>query len=100
MNTKNGATCSRCGAPIVWLRTAKAGRWMPADEGLIPYKANQEGKDLLFSDRGESIKCDLYPDDKVPAGEFPTGLARRSHWATCPEADKFRQKGGKKNDSV
>lgn len=86
--------CKYCKAPIIWLKTPK-GKWMCVDEGLIRYRANKDGKDLLFNDRGESIRCDIIPDDvKLDLGNLPTGMARRPHWATCPYADQARN-GGK-----
>lgn len=83
------ATCRKCNAPIIWIQTPK-GKWMPCDEGLVPYRQNQNGKDMVISDRGEAIRCDILTD-----GTIPTGMARIPHWKTCPEADSFRQKGGK-----
>ena len=79
------ATCKKCGAPIIWLKTPK-GKWMCADEGLKPYKAAKTGNDIVVTDRGETIRCKLEFD------RFPTGLARTPHWATCPDADSFRRK--------
>lgn len=77
--------CSACGAPIIWLRTPKK-KWMPADEGLVRYKANPEGKKYVVNDRGELIRCDLEFDG------LPTGMARIPHWATCPNAKQFKKK--------
>ena len=85
------ATCKKCGASIIWLKP-RGGKWMPADEGLIPYRQNPEGKDRLLNDYGETIRCDILTD-----GSIPTGMARRPHWATCPNADDFRkEKRGKR----
>lgn len=84
------ALCKKCKQPIVWVQTRK-GRMTPVDPTYIPYKENRQGKDSLVSDRGEVIRCDLYPDNKVPLGQFPTGTARKSHWATCPFAEEFRR---------
>ncbi len=78
-------TCSKCGAPIVWLRTPK-GKWMPADAGPKPYKANPEGKDTVVNDRGEMVRCDLKFEG------IPSGQARIPHWATCPNAREFRKR--------
>lgn len=80
------ATCKACGAPIVWVQSP-AGKFIPCDEGLIAYKQDEAGTDVLISDRGEYIKCRLHFDG------WPTGMARRPHWATCPFADKFKRKG-------
>ena len=86
------ATCSKCGARIVWLKTPK-GKWMCADEGLVPYRRNPEGKSILVNDYGEMIRCDTYPAEK---GLAEHGMARVPHWATCPNAEDFQRakKGG------
>lgn len=91
------ATCSSCGASIIWLRTPK-GKWMPANEGLVPYYQNDEGKDFVVTDRGEMIRCDIITE-KLPAtggirptGRFPTGMARVPHWATCPNAARHKRR--------
>ena len=81
------ATCKKCGASIIWLKPP-GGKWMPADEGLVPYRQNPAGKDLLLNDFGETIRCDILKD-----GSIPTGMARLPHWATCPYADEFRKRG-------
>lgn len=83
------AKCSRCGAPIIWIETP-LGKWMPADEGLIPYKQNPAGKESVVTQDGEVIRCDLQFDG------LPTGMARVPHWATCPYADYFRKRGERK----
>ena len=88
------ATCKKCGAPIIWLKTPK-GKWMCADEGLVPYRTDPEGKDLVCNDYGEMIRCEILPEDECRAGKRnPSGRARIPHWATCPNADDFR-KGAK-----
>lgn len=84
----NTSICKKCGAPIVWLTTPR-GKKMPADAVLREYKENPEGKNSVLNDLGEVIKCDLQFEGT------PTGLARIPHWATCPNADEFRRRGGR-----
>ncbi len=79
------ATCKACGASIVWVKSP-ADKFIPCDEGLIAYRQDEAGKDVLIDDAGEYIKCRLQFEG------FPTGMARRPHWATCPHADRFRRK--------
>jgi len=52
------ATCKRCGAPIVFIKTPK-GKWMPCNEGLVEYKAGSspDYDDVVVNDKGEVIKC-------------------------------------------
>ena len=79
------AKCKSCGAPVVWRETPR-GKWLPLDEGMIPYKADTKGTDVLVNDSGEVIRCRLSFDGA------PDGMARMPHWATCPNADKHRRK--------
>ena len=79
------ATCSSCGAPVFWVKTPK-GKWMICDEGLLPYKADPEGKDFVVNDKGEMIRCNLLPNDGGA-----TGMARRPHWATCPNLRQHKK---------
>lgn len=78
--------CRSCGKPIVWIKM-QTGNWMPCDEGMVPYKQDPEGPATVIAQHGEAIRCRLEFDG------IPTGLARTSHFATCPDADKFRNRG-------
>lgn len=84
------ATCSKCGASIVWLKTPK-GKWMPANEGLHRYKKSDEGKQFVVNDRGELIRCEIIEEQTRPGAPL-TGMGRIPHWATCPYADSFRKR--------
>lgn len=78
------AQCKKCGAPIVWIQTPDR-KWMPCNDGLVPYKQDKDGEDYVVTDRGELIHCTF---------EFeclPTGAARIPHWATCPYAKDFKR---------
>ena len=79
------ATCKSCGAPLVWIRSHNA-KWIPCDEGLKPYKQTDDGKEFVVAQDGDIIRCTFTFEG------FPTGMARTPHWATCPEADRFRRK--------
>lgn len=76
--------CRACGAPIVWIKM-QSGSSMPCDEGLVPYKQDPNGPDTVITQHGEAIRCRLVFEG------MPTGLARKSHFATCPDAHKFRK---------
>ena len=78
------STCKKCGKAIVWLKTP-AGKWTPADAGPLGYRVDPDGPNLLLDDRGRAIRCQLTED-------HPDGYGRRSHFATCPEADSFRRR--------
>ena len=78
-------TCKSCGAPIIWIQSPK-GKWIPCDEGLIPYKADRSGKDSIVTHKGEIVRCQLTFEGKAD------GMGRVSHWATCPNAEQHRRK--------
>ena len=78
------AVCKSCGAPLVWIETP-AGKYMPCDEGLMPFKRDDCGRETVVLQSGEVIRCQLR---FIGA---PDGMARRPHWATCPQADKHRR---------
>lgn len=82
----NRATCRGCGAPIVWIKTP-AGKSMPCDPSPVYYKADPDGKDRIVTTRGEVIACTITP------GADATDAGYRPHWATCPQAGRFK-KGG------
>lgn len=81
------AKCKKCGAPMVWVTMPKSGKWFPCDEGLVEYKADPDGEDLIVTQNGELISCTFDFQCK------PDGLGRIPHWATCPYADDFRKRG-------
>ena len=80
------ATCKGCGAKIIWIGK------MPCDPEPVTYweKAKAPGK--VVTPNGEVISC-VFEGDLQKA----TGSGYVSHWATCPQAGKFK-KGRKKKD--
>jgi len=80
--------CKSCGAQIRFV-LSRNNKYIPCNAKLIPYKQTEDGKEIVITEDGEYIRCTLEFDG------FPTGMARTPHWATCPDADKFRRK---KND--
>lgn len=78
------AKCKACGARIMWIPTEKGGM-MPCDPKPIPYKEDQAGNLTLITSEGKVIKA------KADATSESKGFV--SHFATCPEADKFRKRG-------
>ena len=81
----NTSTCRGCGAPIVFVRSAK-GKYIPCDAQLVRYRANPDGKDMVVVDGEGVVRCDLDFDG------YATGMARISHFATCPQARQFRKR--------
>ena len=76
--------CKSCGAEIVWIKSA-GGKWIPCDEGLVPYRESETGAESVVLDNGQVVRCTF-----KYAGQ-PTGMARIAHWATCPYADQHRR---------
>ena len=81
----NTSTCRGCGAPIVFLKSAM-GRYIPCDAQLVRYRENPNGKDMVVVDGKGVVRCDLDFEG------LPTGMARISHFATCPQAGKFKKR--------
>lgn len=81
------ATCRKCGAPIVFIRSANNRKWIPCNEGLVEYKAGNspDYEDHVVNDKGEVIRCTFDFQCR------PDGLARIPHWASCPYAENFRR---------
>lgn len=78
--------CRSCGAPIIWI-TTKAGKAIPCDAEPIFFNlADLDDKDakFLIKDDGEVAKGIVNP-----AGDL---VGHTSHFATCPQADKWRRK--------
>ena len=81
----NVTKCRGCGAPIVFVTSAQ-GKSIPCDAQLIRYRANQAGHDYVVVEGEGLVRCDLDFEG------LPTGMARISHFATCPYSDRFRRK--------
>ena len=80
--------CKSCGKEIVWIKMA-SGKNMPCDAGLISFDLAHPGdKDAMVL---------VESNGKVARGYFnPNGdhIGYTSHFATCPNADAHRKRGG------
>jgi len=74
--------CSSCSAPIVWANTA-TGKKMPLDAQPHPLG------NLVMDEAGN-----VGPPDAWPGNLGTPDLTKRyrSHFATCPQADRHRKK--------
>ena len=81
----NQGICRGCGVPIVFLKSA-IGRYIPCDAQLVRYRENPSGKDMVVVDGKGVVRCDLDFEG------FATGMARISHFATCPNAKDFKKR--------
>ena len=87
MNQSFG-TCRTCKAHIIWIQT-KAGRNMPVNPELIPYKnpeGGSKGKEKLVLTDGTVVSVDRATKEEAD------GAGYISHFATCPGAAKHRRK--------
>ena len=77
--------CRACGAEIGFIKT-KAGKTMPVDAKGVPFIQVPAGKELFVLEDGTTE----HGFRALPDSQFvKTGYV--SHFATCPEADKFRK---------
>ncbi len=80
------ATCKSCGKPIHWMTTA-AGKAIPLDDTIEYVAPNGHGKRLMLFDAAGKV-VNGFECKKNAVG---SQAGRRSHFATCPDADKFRR---------
>ena len=84
----NVCKCKSCGAEIVWVTMQGSGKKMPCDAELIHAVKDDTAK-TSFVLPGGIVK-------RGREGRHPNGEADfvgyRSHFETCPQADRFRRK--------
>ena len=74
--------CKACGAPLVFIKTIN-GKNMPCDAEPVRFNYKLKEDTRVVTKNGEILPAAITPDGKEE-GYIP-------HWATCPEADKFRK---------
>ena len=77
--------CRACGAEIGFIKTV-AGKTMPVNPEEVAYEQKAGGSLKIVTPNGEVLSAER-PADPQKA----TGIGYISHFATCPEADKFRK---------
>ena len=80
------ATCRGCGASIVWIKTT-GGKSMPCDAQPVLYQERKGAAGKIVTPNGQVLSADL---DVSP--DEATGIGCVSHFATCPQAGRFRRK--------
>ena len=80
------ARCKGCGQEIIWVKS-KSGKSIPCDPKMIPYKAKKTGHLRVVTPSGEVVSAVL--SDSIL---IATDYGYVSHFATCPQADRFRRK--------
>lgn len=81
MGTRRG-----CGASIRWIRTL-GGKSMPCDPEAKTYWQSPTGLHKIVTPNGEVVNASLEGDPQIA-----TGIGYISHFATCPQAGKFRKR--------
>lgn len=78
-------TCRGCGRPIMWIMTP-GGKPMPCDTAPVYYKLKAKGPDKIVTPEGVTVSCEI-----VATPGTADGYGFMPHWATCPEAGKFKR---------
>ena len=81
----NITNCRACGAPIGFIKT-KAGKTVPVDEKSLNFLPDPEGNELFVLVGGSTQR-----GNRVEEESNSSQIGFISHFATCPEADKFRK---------
>ncbi len=81
----NTANCRACGAEIMFIKTT-AGKTTPVDAKAVFYIPDPKGKNLYVLPDGTTER-----GWTVPVQGDAAKIGYVSHFATCPEADKFRK---------
>lgn len=86
------SVCRGCGCEIEWIRTA-AGKNMPVDPEPV-FVIVGDGRDCFVTDDGKIITgraaCPEEEDCNLPVAFVP-------HWKSCPAAENFRERYGKRH---
>lgn len=81
--------CRACGAEIGFIKT-KAGKSVPVDAASVYFKFDPLGTDVFVMMNGEVKRGRQITEDAAPLDCEPE-IGYVCHFATCPEADKFRK---------
>lgn len=77
--------CRACGAEIGFIKSI-GGKSIPVDAKEVTYWQKPDGAQKIVTPNGEVVSADLEGDPQKA-----TGIGYISHFATCPEAEKFRK---------
>lgn len=81
--------CRACGAEIGFIKT-KAGKTMPVDAKGIYFMPDPLATEVFVLPDGNVTRGRHLTEDTAPLEGEPV-IGYVSHFATCPEADKFRK---------
>lgn len=80
--------CRSCDAPIIWATSAKTGKNMPVN--AEPVKG---GTIALDWSHDGTVRANVLSVRQLAGASFGRPL-RSSHFATCPQARQWRNRGG------
>ena len=81
--------CRACGAEIGFIKTV-AGKTMPVDAKSIYFMPDPLATEVFVTPDGNVKRGRQLTEDTAPLEGEPA-IGYISHFATCPEADKFRK---------
>ena len=79
--------CKACGAEIQWIKSSKTGKMIPCNVQEIEFILDFGKGELFITPEGNC--CCGHSDVESRRGQIMKGYT--SHFATCPEANKFRK---------
>lgn len=82
------AKCRSCGAPIKWVKT-DSGKNIPLNDEVVTILPEAGGNVVIVTLEGKVVRGKL-----AMAGTPGTVQGYISHFATCPQADKWRRGQG------
>lgn len=82
----NTAKCRACGADIMFIKTV-AGRTMPVNAKSVRF-AKGSGTEVFVLPNGEIVHGTSLQEGQADPNEM---IGYTSHFATCPQAYKFRK---------
>ncbi len=91
------SNCIACGAPLVWIKTL-AGKAMPVDHTPVIVTFDPASKLAFVSRTGRVIHGRPLANATDPptyTDTEKTFLGYPPHWATCPQAQRFRERSNR-----
>ena len=78
------AKCKRCGAPIIFIRSRRRGKYIPCNPGVMLYNDceyyPEKRKDKIVTEDGETIRVQIVDDiDRC------SGIGYICHFDTCTQ---------------
>lgn len=84
-------TCRACKAPLIWAVTAANGKPIPVDPEPRDDGNLELGRRVPLKGGGSALLATVIDLDQLPLFELETPPRYVSHFATCPDADRFRK---------